>query len=668
MRRAAALVVLLVLASFPATSPPGVLAGPPGPSYASYLGGSGWDSGASVAVGPDGSIYVAGTTDSGDFPGATTGARGLDVFVTKLSPDGSRVLWTRLLGGGGYESGNAIEVALDGSVYVAGQTDSSDFPVQGVAVHGRAPGGNNDGFLAKLDANGGLVWSEYVAGSGFDTVSDLQIDHRGRVVLVGTSASCDFPTYELSWRPTNPQCGWSQLDAFVIRYWNDGALNRGTFFGGVEADLGFGVAVSQNSGSVMVAGEAMSTDLGTPGAMRRVGDGDDAFVAKFDESLERLLWATYLGGTHQDVALDVARDGAGNAFVVGTTLSSDFPTSVGAYQRSHQSPTGCPVDGPVHEERACSDAFAVKVSPDGARLAYGTYIGSVGEDEARAVTVDTGTGIAWIAGRVANGEKAQIDGFVASVASDGSALLTMTLARGSDIDEANDVALFQGRAFGTGLTYSSDFVTTPDGPDQTLADGEAFLVRVGAAPSTGTFTATFTNVKGNEWWIETKVSGSERVTAVSVSLDRGAWKPLTLQWWGHWARSYHAPPGTLVQFQATSASGATALSGCYQWTNAAPVSCPGAPPPPPPSGTFQATFFNVRGNAWWVETDVAASGGTLSGVDARVNGGSWTPLDHKSWGSWAKSIYAPEGSTVEFRARATDGQSVVSSGYRWPPS
>src|SRR5207248_2529884 len=85
--------------------------------------------------------------------------------------------------------------------------------------------------------------------------------------------------------------------------------------------------------------------------------------------------------------------------------------------------------------------------------------------------------------------------------------------------------------------------------------------------------------------------------------------PLADKGWG-WAASYHAPAGTLVQFRATSTAGDTDLSGCYHWTDAAPASCPGAPPPPPPppppsNGTFSATFKNVRGNEWWVDTDSA---------------------------------------------------------------
>ena len=186
-------------------------------------------------------------------------------------------------------------------------------------------------------------------------------------------------------------------------------------------------------------------------------------------------------------------------------------------------------------------------------------------------------------------------------------------------------------------------------------------------PPTGDFTATFTPTSGNEWWVQVKVSASQSLAGVDARVNGGAWQPLTLRSWGDWAASVHAPQGSVVQFQARSTSGATALSGCYRWTDRAPVDC-GSGGGGGGTGTFVATFKNVRGNEWWVETDVTVSGGTLAGVDARVNGGSWVALTKQSYGSWAKSIHAAPGSTVEFRARSTDGQSVVSSGYRWPPA
>jgi hypothetical protein len=118
-----------------------------------------------------------------------------------------------------------------------------------------------------------------------------------------------------------------------------------------------------------------------------------------------------------------------------------------------------------------------------------------------------------------------------------------------------------------------------------------------------------------------------------------------------------------VQYRATLADGSQALSCWYAHPGG---SCATAAASPTTSGGFAATFRNARGNAWWVETDVAAA--SLAGVDARVNGGAWIALSHTSWGSWAKSVNAPAGSRVEFQARAADGSVAVSAAYAWPPA
>ena len=177
------------------------------------------------------------------------------------------------------------------------------------------------------------------------------------------------------------------------------------------------------------------------------------------------------------------------------------------------------------------------------------------------------------------------------------------------------------------------------------------------APSTGA--ATFSGSTGNEWWVQVKVSASgATVRSVDARDTGGAWTPLTWRSWGSWATSFRVEPGHTVEYRATLSDGRVAQSCAF--THPAGVqtcgasTAPAPAPAPAPSG-FGATFSNVRGNAWWVESDVTAASGTLAGVDARVNGGSWVALGKTSWGSWAKSIHAPSGSTVEFRARSAEG-------------
>lgn len=179
---------------------------------------------------------------------------------------------------------------------------------------------------------------------------------------------------------------------------------------------------------------------------------------------------------------------------------------------------------------------------------------------------------------------------------------------------------------------------------------------------------TFDHRGGNEWWVEVRLAGpaADQNLNVFARDDGGDWKALTERDWGNWAGSFRIEPGNRVQFRAIWQGN---MADVGQWTSCwfthpAGVEQCSTAPAPPPSG-FDATFTGVKGNAWWVETKVAATGGTVSGVDARVDGGAWKALDKKSWGAWAKSINAPSGSTVQFRARATSGAEDLSGCYRW---
>ncbi len=205
------------------------------------------------------------------------------------------------------------------------------------------------------------------------------------------------------------------------------------------------------------------------------------------------------------------------------------------------------------------------------------------------------------------------------------------------------------------------------------------VVRIGEAArtSTGTFDATFTGVRGNEWWEQANVAVTGGTLAkVDVRLNDGVWQPLTKQSWGGYAASYRAVQGTTIQFRATAVDASTDLSECYRWipasnTDATKVTCGTAvppPPPPPPPGTFDATFSGVRGNEWWEQTSVAATGGTLAKVDVRLNDGAWQPLTKQSWGGYAASYRAVQGTTVQLRATAVDASTDLSECYRWIPA
>jgi hypothetical protein len=207
--------------------------------------------------------------------------------------------------------------------------------------------------------------------------------------------------------------------------------------------------------------------------------------------------------------------------------------------------------------------------------------------------------------------------------------------------------------------------TWPDGQLRTSCwfEHPSGIERCDAPPTTG-FDASFSSVRGNEWWIQANVVANGPVSTVDVRQGTGAWQPLTKQSWGGWAASYRIVDGTIVQLRATSSDGQSDLSSCRKWIppsgqDAQVVSCPGSP-------TFDATFTGVKGNEWWVQANVAANQ-PIANVVVRVDcAPSWFPLTLQSWGGWAASLHVPPGSKVDFMARSTAGGADVSGGYVWP--
>lgn len=177
------------------------------------------------------------------------------------------------------------------------------------------------------------------------------------------------------------------------------------------------------------------------------------------------------------------------------------------------------------------------------------------------------------------------------------------------------------------------------------------------------FDAQFSNVKGNNWWVEARVTANNPVAAVDARLNcAGDWRSLTLRDWGAWAASFHIPSGSKVDLRARAQDGSNDLSGGYVWPQATPTDGCGTPPQPAP---FRAEFKRVRGNVHWVETDVTANQ-AVAKVQVRFDGARWFNMTQTNWGSWARGGDYFGMPRVEFRALALDGASDVSyQGWLW---
>ncbi len=443
----------------------------PGLVYSTYLGGSSTDTGESIAVDSTGSAYITGRADSASFP-TTPGAFDVnrtgssDAFVTKLSPNGSGLEYSTFLGGTSTEMGNGIAVDRAGTAYITGETSSSNFPTTPGALDSTL-NGNGDAFLTKLSGDGSaLAYSTYVGGTGnIDSGNDVTVDETGNAYVTGETISTDFPTTAGAFDTTAS----SIYSAFVTKVAATGAsLVYSTYLGGSGTfDHGRGIAVD-SAGSAYVSGSTSSANFPTTvGAYDTTHNGDDdAFVTKLDAAGASLSYSTFIGGNTFDGSSGIALGPGGSAYVTGSTSSSDFPSTAGAFDSTYNS------DG---------DAFVTKLNAAGSALSYSTFlggpgVGGTGYDAGSGIAVD-GTGNTWVTGRTdspifptTSGAVDPVygpvgDAFVTKLNAAGSALLYSTFLGGSTggtggTDQGSDVALETGDAYVTGYTTSSDFPTT----------------------------------------------------------------------------------------------------------------------------------------------------------------------------------------------------------------
>ena len=351
--------------------------------YATYLGGS-WDDRAfGIAVDGSGNAYVTGWTYSPNFP-TTNGARqrtlggGRDAFVAKLNAAGNTLLYSTYLGGSGHESGNAIAIDGSGQAVVAGETLSSDFPVAN-GLHS-STAGRQDAFVSKLSADGSaLLWSTYLGGYGDDRATSLAVDTLGDVYIAGATDSANFPTFH-AFQGVNR----GGQDGFAAKVSADGRnLLYSTYLGGSGGTVAAPELVAairvDDAGCAYVARSTASRDFPILGALQAAYGGgvSDAFVAKLNSTGDGLLFSTYLGGYGADFATGIAVDAAGMTYVVGYTSSANFPTA-----------------NPLQPTLAGSyDAFLTKLNPQGTVLLESTFLGGIGSDAAYAVALGSGSAV-----------------------------------------------------------------------------------------------------------------------------------------------------------------------------------------------------------------------------------------------------------------------------------
>lgn len=438
-------------------------------AYSTYLGGHKSDGYTNIAVDGKGAMYISGLTMSGDFPPEMGSLPRVDDFVTKLSPDGSSLVYTAFFPTDwGYGSFQGMCVDAMGFVYLCGTTTSSHFPLKNPFQP--VFEGHYDGYILKLAKDGrSLVYSSYIGGDDLDFCTTVDVDASGAVYIGGSTESKNFPT-KRAFR--SKLSGYR--DAFAAKISPQGStLVYSTYLGGTHGEWVKGIDVDSAGGAVL-AGSTTSPDFPRKGAFQRtLGGKNDGFIAKLTPSGNGLVYSSYFGGPGDEELVSVALDGTGAAYVVGYTFGK-IP-----HKNAFQS-----------TKKGESEGLVAKIAPNGRSLVFASYLGGVGFDYAEAIAVDE-SGAAYIAGRTTSRDfpikapyqaflRGSQDGYLTIIHPSGDKLLYSTFLGGVYKDSAYGIALD-----GVGAIYLSGMTNSPNLPlpasgayqDKLAGDNDAFVFK-----------------------------------------------------------------------------------------------------------------------------------------------------------------------------------------------
>ena len=405
-----------------------------------------------------------------------------------IDPNLTQLAFSSYLGGSERETVFAIAVDAARNVYVTGDTTSTDFPTVTGSFNNTSNGGFADVFVTKLNAAATTaLYSTYLGGSASETSRDLAVDSTGRAYVVGNTGSSNFPRTTGAFDTTFSGTG----EAFVVQLSANGeALGYATFLGGNGSETGRGIVIDGPGNAYVVGGTNSANFPVTVGTFDTTYNGpggnlaDDLFVAKLNPTGTALVFSTFLGGSGEEDRFDVGIALRGtNPVIAGTTRSTDFPTTIGTVDTTHN---------------GGSDVFIALLSAAGTTLVFSTFLGGSSDDFVADI-VRGGDARLYVAGSTESADfpttigahdvtlDGALDGFIAKLTGDLTELTYSTLIGGDRTDSLEGLALDPNcvpgfpcsagrRVFVTGETDSSDFPTTPDAFDLSLEDGVAVFV------------------------------------------------------------------------------------------------------------------------------------------------------------------------------------------------
>ena len=358
--------------------------------WSTYLHGSDRDDVYGVHVDANGYVYAVGWTRSSNFP-TTPGAYDrthngdMDVFITKLKPDGSSVVYSTFFGGSRVDQcRGGIDFDAQGNIHLSGYTDSLNFPTTDGAIQQTFKGGYGDAFVAKLSADGSsLLFSTYLGSTGPDhAFPGLRLHSDGSIIVTGVAGAADFPTTPGAYQPMFAGTEISDVwygDAFVARFSltpaHEHVLHYITFLGGSgmeKSTAQHGIALDKD-GNAVIAVTTHSTDFPTTAdAYQKTLKGNNICISKLSLDGTQLLGSTYFGVSADNgyEPSGLCLDARANVFVTGSIFGNiaDHPITIDAFGRT---------------SGGQDEAFLAVLSPDLSRLRYSSHFGGLGNDRIR---------------------------------------------------------------------------------------------------------------------------------------------------------------------------------------------------------------------------------------------------------------------------------------------
>ncbi len=435
--------------------------------FCTYFGGNDLDEGEGIAITEDGSCYIAGSTESADFPtknayNDTLGGPS-DIFISKFSANGS-LIWSTFFGGNSADICWGIGTSNDGSCYITGITYSNNFPT--LNAYNDAFGGIIDAYVAKFSSTGALLWSTYLGGYSYDQASDIAVTSEGDCFVVGYTNSPDFPIMNAF----DDSIDFN--DIFITKFSSTGSLLMSTFLGGSFFETATGIAVSDD-GSCYISGFTNSHNFPIFNAFDNEYNGGafDTFVAKFSPS-GSIAWSTYLGGSNREYERGIAVDKEGSCYITGFTESNNFPV-MKAYDSTFNG--------------GDNEAYITKFSTSGTLL-WSTFFGGNDLDSGVNIAV-TEDGICYVLGITTSDDLPTLtalndtlngvqDIFIAEFSSAGK-LQWSTFLGGSSLNYGEKIALTNnGTCFIVGFTTSDDFPTKNAYDNTWNGDADVIVMKI----------------------------------------------------------------------------------------------------------------------------------------------------------------------------------------------